>query len=110
MGKNNDGEYAEYTSFDDTDIKYAGARKVVEEEQRHICNRRGGQDPGEQLAGLAISGGGICSASFALGVLQALAWNGKLGKLDYMSTVSGGRLYWCLSDVANASLLVQDRD
>lgn len=44
------------------------------------------------LLGLAISGGGIRSAIFSLGVLQAFA-NAKrnlLENLDYLSTVSGG--------------------
>lgn len=40
--------------------------------------------------GLAISGGGIRSATFALGVLQALARLGRLRHVDYLSTVSGG--------------------
>ncbi len=39
---------------------------------------------------LCLSGGGIRSATFGLGVLQALARLGVLGKLDYLSTVSGG--------------------
>jgi hypothetical protein len=39
---------------------------------------------------LCLSGGGIRSASFGLGVLQSLARIGVLGKLDYLSTVSGG--------------------
>ena len=39
---------------------------------------------------LCLSGGGIRSATFGLGVLQALARNGVLGNLDYLSTVSGG--------------------
>ena len=39
---------------------------------------------------LCLSGGGIRSASFALGVLQALAQAGILEKFDYLSTVSGG--------------------
>jgi len=41
-------------------------------------------------AALAISGGGIRSATFALGVLQALARLGGLRAMDYLSTVSGG--------------------
>ena len=40
--------------------------------------------------GLAISGGGIRSATFGLGVLQALARAGLLRRFDYLSTVSGG--------------------
>ncbi len=42
------------------------------------------------LAGLALSGGGIRSATFNLGVVQALAKRGLLSKFDYLSTVSGG--------------------
>ncbi|MBI3230989.1 MAG: patatin-like phospholipase family protein, partial [Burkholderiales bacterium] len=43
-----------------------------------------------KLAGLALSGGGIRSATFNLGVLQALAENKLLHQFDYLSTVSGG--------------------
>jgi hypothetical protein len=39
---------------------------------------------------LCISGGGIRSATFALGALQGLADLGILEKFDYVSTVSGG--------------------
>jgi hypothetical protein len=42
------------------------------------------------LSALCLSGGGIRSAAFALGVLQTLARYGVLGKFDYLSTVSGG--------------------
>src|SRR5689334_1536096 len=47
-------------------------------------------------AAVCISGGGIRSASFALGVLQGLAKLGTdakesvLAQIDYLSTVSGG--------------------
>jgi len=40
--------------------------------------------------GLALSGGGIRSAAFSLGVLQALAKLDALKYVDYLSTVSGG--------------------
>jgi Patatin-like phospholipase len=42
------------------------------------------------LAGLAFSGGGIRSATFNLGVIQALSRYGLLARFDYLSTVSGG--------------------
>jgi hypothetical protein len=42
------------------------------------------------LVGLAFSGGGIRSATFGLGVLQALAELRLLRIFDYFSTVSGG--------------------
>jgi hypothetical protein len=43
-----------------------------------------------EAAALAISGGGIRSATFALGVLVALARRNLLFQFDYLSTVSGG--------------------
>lgn len=42
------------------------------------------------LTGLALSGGGIRSATFNLGVIQALAERKLLRRFDYLSTVSGG--------------------
>jgi Patatin-like phospholipase len=42
------------------------------------------------FVGLAFSGGGIRSATFNLGVLQALADLKLLYRIDYLSTVSGG--------------------
>jgi Patatin-like phospholipase len=44
----------------------------------------------EKRAALCISGGGIRSATFGLGVLQGLARCGLLNKFHYLSTVSGG--------------------
>ena len=57
----------------------------------------------DKLVGLALSGGGIRSATFSLGVLQRLAKEGCLKHVDYLSTVSGGgyiggSLTWLLSD------------
>jgi hypothetical protein len=42
------------------------------------------------MVGLALSGGGIRSAAFNMGVLQTLARTGLLARVDYLSTVSGG--------------------
>lgn len=42
------------------------------------------------LSALCLSGGGIRSATFGLGVLQGLAGRELLGRFDYLSTVSGG--------------------
>src|SRR5206468_2463775 len=44
----------------------------------------------EKRAALCISGGGIRSATFGLGILQGLARKGLLDKFHYLSTVSGG--------------------
>jgi hypothetical protein len=48
--------------------------------------------PGRSLptVGIALSGGGIRSATFCLGLLRGLATNSLLPRLDYLSTVSGG--------------------
>jgi hypothetical protein len=43
-----------------------------------------------RLTGLAFSGGGIRSATFNLGILQALGELRALRAFDYLSTVSGG--------------------
>jgi len=42
------------------------------------------------FSALCISGGGIRSATFALGALQSMADHGFLAEFDYLSTVSGG--------------------
>lgn len=47
-------------------------------------------DPSEELYGLALSGGGIRSATFNLGLLQGLHGLGLLQGFHYVSTVSGG--------------------
>jgi hypothetical protein len=44
----------------------------------------------QNLTALCLSGGGIRSASFCLGMLQALAQRKLLSGFDYLSTVSGG--------------------
>lgn len=52
---------------------------------------KGWQSVGKcNTAALCLSGGGIRSATFSLGVLQGLHRAGKLSGFDYLSTVSGG--------------------
>ena len=46
--------------------------------------------PVKNLVGLALSGGGVRSSTFSLGVLQALAGKSRLRHIDFLSTVSGG--------------------
>lgn len=56
-----------------------------------LAAERGAGAPGEgQARGLALSGGGIRSATFNLGVIQALAEQKLLRRFDYLSTISGG--------------------
>jgi len=52
-----------------------------------IRNLRGS---GGIYSALCLSGGGIRSAAFSLGVVQGLARCGLLDKFDFLSTVSGG--------------------
>ena len=47
-------------------------------------------DPRNGLTGLAMSGGGMRSAVFNLGVAQALAQYGLMNHVDYISMISGG--------------------
>ena len=66
------------------------------EKRRREANVRGADDgqqessSSENLVGLALSGGGVRSASLNLGLVQSLYENGVLKHIDYMSTVSGG--------------------
>src|SRR3954463_3182982 len=46
--------------------------------------------PDDNLVGLALSGGGLRSATFNLGLLQAFRRYGLLRYIDYLSSVSGG--------------------
>ncbi|HYR29163.1 MAG TPA: patatin-like phospholipase family protein, partial [Thermoanaerobaculia bacterium] len=48
------------------------------------------REEGKPRTALCISGGGIRSATFALGVIQGLSTANILDKFDYLSTVSGG--------------------
>ncbi|TAJ93821.1 MAG: hypothetical protein EPO31_06465 [Gammaproteobacteria bacterium] len=66
--------------------------------ERH--GRETGQPARQDLVGLAFSGGGIRSATFNLGILQALARVRLFKFVDYLSTVSGGGyLGSCLSSL-----------
>ena len=79
-----------------------GIGEAVVAELADICHRRGVEAPafdasrwedechGQKLSGICISGGGIRSATFGLGVLQGLTEKDLLGRFDYLSTVSGG--------------------
>jgi hypothetical protein len=57
---------------------------------RDSASRHWLRRPPRDLFGIALSGGGIRSATFNLGVLQGLADDGLVQLADYLSTVSGG--------------------
>ena len=60
-------------------------------------------DP-EKAVGVALSGGGIRSATFSLGILQGLARHRIFRLADYLSTVSGGGYIGsCLSSLLTNS-------
>jgi hypothetical protein len=63
--------------------------RQTEEDLISVRRQKAGVDAKGHI-GLALSGGGIRSASFSLGVLQALAHLKLLGRFDFLSTVSGG--------------------
>ena len=71
-----------------------------------------GKSPDEPLVGLALSGGGIRSATFGLGVLQGLYSLGVYERLDYISTVSGGGYIggWLQAAVANGRVAALEQD
>ena len=59
-----------------------------QERLRAVYDRIHAEQP--ERSALCLSGGGIRSAIFSLGILQGLARHGLLGGFDYLSTVSGG--------------------
>lgn len=69
-----------------------GFGPVLKEEKKYLRKKRGLAEDADvnELKALCLSGGGIRSASFCSGVLQALAYRNWLKKFDYLSTVSGG--------------------
>ena len=85
----------------------SSSQEIKEKENKYIDKCREGCDrkADSPLTGLALSGGGIRSATFSLGILQALASHNLLKKFDYLSTVSGGgyigsALCWALRQKA----------
>src|SRR5690606_9426753 len=67
---------------------------LMDETIAHMVRQRRealhGRDDGHGPWGLALSGGGIRSATFCLGLLKALARRRQLLRFDIVSTVSGG--------------------
>jgi len=70
-----------------------GAKAAKSEFDQHVQARRkaagiSGDPKGSW--GIALSGGGVRSATLCLGIVRGLARNGLLKQFDYLSTVSGG--------------------
>ena len=76
---------------DDGYIEPEKDQELLDQEWEFIEKQSGDRGHGrDSLASLGLSGGGIRSAMFSLGGLQALARYGWLKKMDYLSTASGG--------------------
>ncbi|HRB46572.1 MAG TPA: patatin-like phospholipase family protein [Nitrosomonas sp.] len=79
----------------DEKTKNVSFSQVLEEEKKVLSgyDRSSSKPPGDHenpLSALCLSGGGIRSASFNLGVLQALGKYEQIRNIDYLSVVSGG--------------------
>jgi hypothetical protein len=72
------------------DSVIAREREVIAAQRRNRGLDAAASPADGLVRGLALSGGGIRSATFALGVLQCLQNHGMLKHFDYLSTVSGG--------------------
>ena len=99
---NSDNEYISGANFE----------TLLGLEQKAIEYRRV-RSGGNDWYGVALSGGGIRSAIFCLGALQALAEHNVLAKFDYMSSVSGGgytasALHWLWHQNANTGTSKSD--
>ncbi|GGO77464.1 hypothetical protein GCM10011348_07060 [Marinobacterium nitratireducens] len=88
--------------------------EVLRHERDWIGRRRranGSRAEDAPLVGLALSGGGIRSATFNLGILQALSRSGLLPQVDYLSSVSGGGyIASCLSWLRHQLPMSERRD
>lgn len=76
--------------LDAATIQAINTAEALEVKARRQHYHRTNADDGQDAVGLALSGGGIRSSTFALGVVQALARKGVLQDVDFLSTVSGG--------------------
>lgn len=72
--------------------KLCAADQILSVEKDSVLARRDefGVPDSQGLIGVALSGGGIRAATFAMGVLQSLSTRGLYRHFDYLSTVSGG--------------------
>ncbi|OQY97768.1 MAG: hypothetical protein B6D35_14130 [Candidatus Brocadia sp. UTAMX2] len=85
----------------ETNAEYEHCKNIYEDKKKELM-KEAKPTTSYGLVGLALSGGGIRSATFNLGVLQVLAEHGALKHVDYLSTVSGGGYIGsCLSSVLN---------
>ncbi len=79
----------EYQALRD-DFSYTPSDPKLSEDERRAELFQKVHNQTKPFSALCISGGGIRSATFALGALQSMADHNILDKFDYLSTVSGG--------------------
>lgn len=70
-------------------VTFAQVRETERALEGHWEGTPGREGPRDRV-GLCLSGGGIRSAAFCLGVMQALQDREVFRRVDYLSTVSGG--------------------
>lgn len=96
-------ENAEFYLLDSPSQRLKNPSKYFSHEYQQVNTRRGKNNENESrpahLTALALSGGGIRSSAFQLGVLSGLfRSNNALSSIDYISSVSGGSwangAYW----------------
>ncbi len=75
---------------DHLDDAYPPSLRALETEALKNRRRQNGLPEDPPAVGFALSGGGIRSATFCLGLFQALARGKMIRRIDYLSTVSGG--------------------
>ncbi|HSV69460.1 MAG TPA: hypothetical protein VLI72_05065 [Methylibium sp.] len=92
-------------------------RAAAEAELLKQRRRLAGVAEDAPTVGLALSGGGVRSATFGFGLLRGLAQRGQLTRVDYLSTVSGGGYIGAmfgrlaqLVGIARAQALLADND
>ncbi|MCH8506908.1 MAG: hypothetical protein LAT50_21735, partial [Ectothiorhodospiraceae bacterium] len=75
------------------DVAYPDKLRAREEVRLSERRAAAGTPQQRPAVGFALSGGGIRSATFALGFFQGLARRQLLRHIDYLSTVSGGGFF-----------------
>jgi hypothetical protein len=74
----------------DPPIKTISDAEDVDKQEQERMKQLFSQIHEKNQAALCLSGGGIRSATFNLGIIQGLAKAGWLERFHYLSTVSGG--------------------
>ena len=88
------------------ELATVGTRREAAKEL-HEKLQSGALGEGPYTVGLALSGGGIRSATVSLGILQKLAGAGLLKHVDYLSTVSGGGYIGAASRFMKAGMILR---